>query len=131
MSLLDHIDKRDKYCENDVAMVIETTLKALAFIHEKGHVHGDIRPDNIYLNSEADLDKVKLFGISPGNDSVARFGSVHYCPPEGRVEGEHSSKRDLWAAGAMAYFLMSGMQLFEDDSDKNVMALVKEAEDIN
>ena len=77
-------------------------------------MHGDIRPDNIYLDSETDLEKVKLFGISPGDDSVARFGSVHYGPPEGRVEGEHSSKRDLWATGVMAYFLLSGKRLFDD-----------------
>ena len=82
VSLSDYIDKREKYTENDASLIIATVLKSLSFIHEKGHVHGDIRLDNIYLDSTGTLGELKLFGIAPGTEMKStRFGAVQYESP--------------------------------------------------
>jgi serine/threonine protein kinase len=103
-----------------VASIIETILKLLSFIHNKAHIHGDIRPDNIFIDETASLAELKLFGIAPSSDSFARCGAAHYCPPEG-YSSDQPSKRDIWATGVLAYNLLTGKRLFDEKSDEAMM----------
>ena len=47
------------------------TLNALAFIHNKGHMHRDIKAANILLNHNGDI-KLADFGISTQIVSLGR-----------------------------------------------------------
>lgn len=53
-------------------VMIKTILETLQFLHEKGHHHGDIRPENIQIGSgKSSLAEIKLVGftINPMLDS--------------------------------------------------------------
>ena len=57
-SIKNHLtEKQTPFPESDIAYVMERVLKGLAFIHEKGYIHRDIKSANIMLTSSG---KVKI-----------------------------------------------------------------------
>jgi serine/threonine protein kinase len=121
LMLLEHIEKRPSFNESDVALIVETLLKALSFAHEKSHVHGDIRPENIIIGKDAALDTLKLTGFAPIahdiNEASQRFGSAGFTAPEDIngeivVEKALKPKKDLWAVGVLAFMLLCGKAPF-------------------
>ena len=47
------------------AKIMQTICKAVAYIHDKGVVHRDLKTANILLNDESDLNSIKIidFGL--------------------------------------------------------------------
>ncbi len=99
---------------------------ALQEAHEVGLVHRDIKPANLMVTSRGgipDFVKVLDFGlvkeirvIGDGGESLtqsrALIGTPHYMCPEGIVSGEVDSRGDLYSLGAVAYFLLTGTEVF-------------------
>jgi hypothetical protein len=100
---------------------------ALAEAHGLGLVHRDIKPANIILTERAgELDVVKVvdFGlvrhIDAGGAEVTATaanvltGTPLYMAPEAiRSEDAVDGRSDLYALGAVAYFLLTGQPVFE------------------
>lgn len=73
------------------------TLDALAYLHRKNLVQGQLKPSNILVVN----DQLKLASdtIRPANDSAAPIAkSSVYDPPEAR-DGKMSTSGDIWALG--------------------------------
>ncbi len=94
--------------------------EGLAAIHEKGLVHGELRPESVTLLQTARGDRVKLgdFGIARLVDAespkervtlVARaIGPLDYLAPE-QVKGAFADAAcDVYAFGVLAYRVLSG-----------------------
>lgn len=98
---------------------------ALAEAHALGLIHRDIKPANIVLTERADepdVVKVLDFGlvktIEPSSsDSIARepiVGTPLYLAPEAiTAPSTVDARADLYAVGAVAYFLITGKHVFE------------------
>jgi TonB family protein len=77
--------------------MLKATLDALAFLHEKGFVHGHLKPANIM--SISDQIKVSSDGIRRiGESSVGLGTSSSYDPPEA-ARGQSSAAGDVWSLG--------------------------------
>src|SRR5712691_10187627 len=77
--------------------MLKSTLDALAFLHEKGFVHGRLKPANIMVIS--DQIKVSSDGIRRiGESSVGLGTSSTYDPPE-VARGQSSAAGDVWSLG--------------------------------
>lgn len=98
---------------------------ALAEAHALGLVHRDIKPANIVLTERADQpDVVKVvdFGLvrslgsaeSEGGAAVSVTGTPLYMAPEAITSPDSVDGRaDLYALGAVAYFLLTAKHVFD------------------
>jgi serine/threonine-protein kinase len=106
--------------------IISQAARALGEAHSRGIVHRDIKPENLFLTSlggEPDFVKVLDFGIAKVTDSEAAMtrtgwllGTPLYMSPE-VVSGKQADARsDVYALGAVLYYLLSGRPPFEDEN---------------
>lgn len=135
MTLQDLVERFGPVPEGRVVHILKQVCGSLAEAHEAGLIHRDVKPANILLNARGGLyDFVKLldFGlvkVSEGSSGalVTRAGGVVgtplYMSPEACTSPELVDARsDLYAVGAVGYFLLSGTPLFRGD---NILELLR------
>jgi len=131
MEYLDGLDLQslvDQYGPIEPARTIHMLAQisgALAEAHALGLIHRDIKPANIVLterSDEPDVVKVVDFGLvknfggnlveSAASDTIT--GTPLYMAPEAIAQPDTIDGRsDLYAVGAVAYFLLTGKHVFE------------------
>ncbi len=87
----------------------EQLLRAVAFAHEEGVIHCDVKPDNLLLFPDGRL-LLTDFGISKiahRTISASGAGTVGYMAPE-QAMGRPSRRSDVFAAGLVLWQLFSG-----------------------
>lgn len=112
-----------------VLHILQQVCGSLDEAHRRGLIHRDIKPANVFLcrdRSEADTVKVLDFGLAKDN-AAARIGAVSatqtaahtligtplYMAPESLVSAPTLDARaDLYALGAVGYFLLTGTPVF-------------------
>jgi serine/threonine-protein kinase len=96
--------------------VLGGALSGLAFAHEKGLLHGDVKPENVLVDMAGD-SKLTDFGQAIPIGSVATGGTGAYMSPEtlgGRPLDERS---DLYSMGAVLYECFAGRAPFGAGQD--------------
>jgi serine/threonine protein kinase len=102
---------------NGVAKIelIAKVLQALDHIHSRGVIHGDIKPQNIFVEPVVgahlvigDFDTSSLADAA-ATSTTARF-TVEYAAPEIRSAGGKGStvQSDVWSVGQVLHFCFSG-----------------------
>jgi hypothetical protein len=125
ITLQDLVDELGPLSPARVAHVLLQVCGALEEAHANGLVHRDIKPANVMLTDRGgvlDVVKVLDFGlvkeIDRGDASVTSsntiLGTPDYMAPEAIIEPNVVDPRtDLYAVGAMAYFLLVGQTVFD------------------
>ena len=120
-----------------VIHVLRQICGALAEAHDRGLLHRDIKPANIFLTERGgqhDVVKVLDFGLvkpmAPQSADVTLSttmvlaGTPLYMPPEALTSPDHIDARaDLYAVGAVGYYLLTGRPVFEAATVMEVLAL--------
>ena len=131
-SLRARISREGELPINDVVKILRDVLSALSYAHERGIVHRDIKPDNVLLTKYN--AQVTDFGIAKAVTASAEPGSLvtslgvalgtpAYMAPEQVVADPMLDHRaDLYSVGAMAYEMLTGVEMFGGRSAQATMA---------
>jgi len=109
------------------ARLLEEVARALAYAHDRGVVHRDVKPDNILLDLATGRALVSDFGIArvgSGTTTEPRrvVGTAEFMSPE-QVLGERVDPRsDLYSLGVVGFFALSGELPFVGPDDMTVLA---------
>lgn len=121
--------------------VARQVLRALAFAHEQGWVHRDLKPGNIFLQPlTGGTTHVKIldFGLAKmvTEDAGTKgpkltltgmvFGTPAYMSPEQAVGGDTDARTDLYSLGVVFFEMLAGRRLFLGSADKMMSQHLRE-----
>src|SRR5260221_12795271 len=103
-------------------------LRALDYIHARGLLHNDIKPQNIMIRTPFQAKILDLGLAQSRTDARAAglSGRVHYLAPE-RLQGAAADVRsDLYSLGVVLYERLTGTLPFQgDDAGKVISAILQ------
>ena len=118
------------------AKLMRRVADALSVAHDKGVIHCDIKPANIFM---IDRRQPKLldFGIArvahrTGAASLGGLitGSPHYVAPEQLRGREPDARTDVYAMGVVLYEVLTGRRAFPGRSVKEIASAVLQGEPV-
>ncbi len=131
MELLEGVDLAARAAQQRFSVaeslgVAAQVAEALAFAHDRGVVHRDIKPPNIMI---IEKDRIKLmdFGIARMHQSDLKtqtgvmLGTPRYMSPE-QVSGRPTDHRsDIFSLGTVVYEMLTGSKLYAGGDPSEVM----------
>jgi hypothetical protein len=105
-----------------VVSLLTQVCASLAEAHGLGLIHRDVKPDNVLVcvrGRVPDVVKVVDFGLARSLSTTsadapgAIMGTAQYMAPEAvSAPSSIDARSDLYSVGALAYFLLTGTELF-------------------
>lgn len=121
-SVHDYVRNFPNFGENTVASIVRGVLRALVHMHDKGIIHADIKPSNIFLGDLSQDADVKVGDLGT---AITCHGSIDcvtvdnlvgtpcFMAPENLSSVYHTTS-DIWSLGVLTYQLLSGHLPFND-----------------
>lgn len=134
--LFDYLVAQGCFSERRAAELLRGAASALAWLHENGVVHADVKPENMCLTRERtikliDFGSALLDGATPSAaDAMRCYGTAHYSPPE-LLDARFGPRRDAtraarsyanpaldaWALGIVLFIVLVGAHPFDPRGD--------------
>uniref|UniRef100_A0A8C1RHI4 Myosin light chain kinase, smooth muscle n=1 Tax=Cyprinus carpio TaxID=7962 RepID=A0A8C1RHI4_CYPCA len=126
------IDEDFELTEREVIKYMLQIVDGVNFIHKKGIVHLDLKPENIMCVNKTG-SKIKLidFGLARRLENAGSlkvlFGTPEFVAPEVINYEAISYATDMWSIGVICYILVSGLSPFMGDNDNETLSNVTSA----
>ena len=115
--------------------IMRQLLTALGYLHARGIVHRDVKPDNVMLiERDGDPSFVKLLDLGiarvPHDDPTATrltaagmtLGTPAYISPEQALGSKVDGRADLYSATVMLFEMLTGKLPFESEDAGSMLA---------
>ena len=107
--------------------LLASLASALAAAHERGIVHRDVRPSNVFLENRSGRAVLADFGIAAlretGSEVATRLtvagvqlGQIEYTCPEELRGDKVTEQSDVYAFGILAYMALAGRSPYEAEN---------------
>ncbi|KAF9349155.1 hypothetical protein BGX34_002009 [Mortierella sp. NVP85] len=155
--LFDRICNKGSYYERDAANLVRTICSAVAYLHDQGIVHRDLkasttdqaeskrhrhhsrhgyRPENLLFKTPDENSELLIadFGLSRIIDQekfhllTTTCGTPGYMAPEIFKKSGHGKPVDMWAVGVITYFLLCGYTPFDRQNSMDEVHAILHAE---
>ncbi|MCG8587503.1 MAG: serine/threonine protein kinase [Pirellulales bacterium] len=119
-SLAEAIDRHpDGMPIKDVLYWFHGVAAGVAYLHDHGVVHRDLKPGNIFSDQSivkvGDYGLSKFISVSRRSGQTESVGTVHYMAPE-VGNGRYGKEIDVYALGIILYEMLTGRVPFEGES---------------
>ena len=139
LSVRDRLTRDGPLPVDDAVVILRDVCDALAYAHENGVVHRDIKPDNVLLSGRhtmvADFGVAKAARAGTNADSAAHgspresatsgllLGTPAYMAPE-QVAGDSpvDHRADIYAVGILGYELLTGRPPFTEGDSRAILS---------
>ena len=133
--------------EKEIARIFNQIMSGIAYCHEKGIVHRDMKLENVLFVTEEKDSPIKIidFGLSVllGKKDInkeddpndlkkygfkrmkTKVGTIYYMSPE-IIKGNYDEKCDIWACGVILYTLLGGYPPFNGSTDKDIYSMISQ-----
>ncbi len=115
---------------NEAELIVRQIAEGLSACHTKGVTHRDIKPENILIDDQRVIHIIDLGLCSLSYEATITQGngfqgSLHWVAPEQIMDprcGDH--RIDLYALGAIYYYLLTGQLAAQGETPEAVMLSV-------
>ncbi|HXH29042.1 MAG TPA: protein kinase [Candidatus Polarisedimenticolia bacterium] len=111
------LDEKVRFEVNRVVAIGRQILEALEHAHERGILHRNLRPENIFVTDD-DRVTVGDFALNPRlsdltPEELSDGPQIRYTPPEALLKEPVDERSDLYAFGLILYEIALGRPPFE------------------
>ncbi|MHC4591679.1 MAG: serine/threonine-protein kinase [Planctomycetota bacterium] len=126
-ALSDYVQRLGPLPAGEACRLCRETLSGLSRVHREGVVHGDVRPGNILMDEGkrarlTDFCLSRLLAVATGlAGGGPQVGSPHFMAPEQWRGEAFSARTDVYSAGLVLYFALTGKLPYEGESRPALM----------
>ncbi|RNF02123.1 putative protein kinase [Trypanosoma rangeli] len=141
--LFDLIISETYFSEENARRYFQQLISAIDYCHGKGVAHGDLKAENLLLgknknllvcdfgfSSRPELEELHDDDTSEQAVNLRPIGTLHYNSPEAISDPESPAAQDpflqdLWSAGVILFFMLTGRLPFDGRSDEETLRLIQ------
>ena len=132
-SLRARIARQGELPLSEAMRLLREIASALAYAHDRGIVHRDIKPDNVLLSGGSamitDFGVAKAISVSSNSEGgnatsmgVALGTPAYMSPEQASADPAVDHRADIYAFGVMAYELLTGQPPFSGRTPQGLLA---------
>jgi hypothetical protein len=128
-----HLGKVGRFTEDRAKFYAAEITLALEYIHAKGIIYRDLKPENVLLDNDGNV-RLTDFGLSKEGVSDHSSGANSFCgtpeyiAPEVLLRQGHGRAVDWWSLGALLFEMISGLPPFYSKNRETMFQKIMSAE---